>query len=101
MYICMKHNNMSEKVKFYENLEKKLEEHHQFPSTYLFKFIVPNNVKALAEVESLFGEKAVVTFRESKTGKYISITGKEVILHSAEVIKVYKKAGNIEGLMSL
>lgn len=92
---------MSEKASFYQNLEKKLEEHHQFPSTYLFKFIVPNNVKALAEVESLFTQKAVVTTRESKTGKYISITGKEIILHSKEVINVYKKAESIEGLMSL
>ncbi len=92
---------MSEKEKFYENLEKKLEEHHQFPSTYLFKFIVPNNVKALAEVESLFSHKAVVTTRESKTGKYISISGKEIILESTEVTKVYLKAESIEGLMSL
>jgi hypothetical protein len=92
---------MSEKEKFYENLEKKLEEHHQFPSTYLFKFIVPNNLQALAEVEALFSNKAVITTRESKTGKYISISGKEIILQSVEVITVYKKAELIEGLMSL
>lgn len=91
---------MSEKEKFYENLEKKLEEYHKFPSTYLFKFIVPNNLQSLAEVEALFGEKAVVTTRESKTGKYISVTGKEIVLQSSEVIIVYRNAEKIEGLMS-
>lgn len=92
---------MENKEEFYKNLEIKLEEHHQFPSTYVFKFIVPNNNQSLAEVEALFTEKAVVTTRESKTGKYISVTGKEIILHSEEVIKIYKKAESIEGLMSL
>ena len=91
---------MSEKDKFYENLEIKLEEHHQFPSTYLFKFIVPNNLHSLAEVEALFSNKAVITTRESKTGKYISVTGKEIVLESNEVITVYRKAELIEGLMS-
>ncbi len=92
---------MSEKEKFYENLEQKLEEHHKFPSTYLFKFIVPNNLHSLAAVEALFSNKAVITTRESKNGKYISITGKEIILQSVEVITVYRKAESIKGLMSL
>ncbi len=92
---------MGDKEEFYKNLEIKLEEHHQFPSTYLFKFIVPNNNRSLAEVEALFSNKAVVTTRESKTGKYISITGKEIILQSSEVISVYRSAEKIEGLVSL
>lgn len=89
-----------DKDKFYAELEQKLESYHKFPSTYLFKFIVPNNLQSLAEVEALFGEKAVVTTRESKTGKYISITAKEIVLQSSEVITVYKKAEIIEGLIS-
>ena len=95
---------MAEKIdkeKYYNDLEQKLEDYHKFPSTYLFKFIVPNNPHSLAEVEALFSEKAVVTTRESKTGKYISISGKEIILESSEVIKVYRAAEKIEGLMSL
>lgn len=90
-----------DKEKYYKELEQKLEDYHKFPSTYLFKFIVPNNLHSLAEVEALFSEKAVVTTRESKTGKYISISGKEIILESSEVIRVYRSAEKIEGLMSL
>lgn len=95
---------MGEKVdkdKFYADLELKLKDYHKFPSTYVFKFIVPNNEQELAEVESLFSEKALVTTKESKTGKYVSFTGKEIILKSSEVIKVYKKAEKIQGLISL
>lgn len=95
---------MSEKVdkdKFYTELEQKLKDFHKFPSTYLFKFIVPNNVHSFAQAEALFSDKAVVTTRESKTGKYISITAKEIILESPEVILIYREAENIEGLISL
>lgn len=90
-----------DKDKFYAELEEKLESYHKFPSTYLFKFIVPNNLQTLAEAEALFGEKAVVTTRESKTGKYLSITAKEIVLQSAEVIKVYRQAEKIDGVIAL
>lgn len=90
-----------DKDKFYNDLEQKLKDYHKFPSTYIFKFIVPNDLQSLAEVEALFSDKAVVTTRESKTGKYISLTGKEIILQSSEVISVYKNAEKIEGLISL
>jgi len=92
---------MSEKEEFYKKLEQKLEEHHQFPSPYLFKFIIPNNNHSLALVEDLFTSNATVTFRESKTGKYVSVSGKEMMQSSADVIAVYHKAEKIEGLMSL
>lgn len=92
---------MADKEEFYRNLEVKLEEHHKFPSTYMFKFIVPNSVKSQAQAEALFSDKAVITTRESKTGKYISVTAKEIIFRSAEVIIVYRSAEKIEGLISL
>lgn len=92
---------MSEKEAFYKNLESKLEEHHKFPSTYLFKFIIPNNNRSIALAEELFTEKAVITFRESKTGKYVSVTGKDRMPSAESVINTYKLAEKIEGLMSL
>lgn len=92
---------MQDKEEFYKNLEAKLKEYHKFPSTYMFKFIVPNNVKSVAQTEALFSEKAVISTRESKTGKYISVSAKEIILNSSEVIKVYRSAEKIEGLISL
>lgn len=92
---------MSDKEAFYKNLETKLEEHHKFPSTYMFKFIVPNNTRSVALVEELFTATAAVSFKESKTGKYLSVTGKDRMPNAESVIATYRMAEKIEGLMSL
>lgn len=92
---------MSEKETFYQNLAIKLEEHHKFPSMYMFKFIIPNNLRSVALAEELFTATAIVTFKESKTGKYLSVTGKDKMPSATSVIETYKLAERIEGLMSL
>ena len=92
---------MTDKKAFYQKLEKNLEEHHKFPSTYLFKFIIPNDNRSLALAEELFSTTAVITYRESKTGKYVSVTGKDKMPSAESVIDTYKSAEKIEGLISL
>ena len=89
------------KEDFYTNLKTKLEESGTWPQPYLFKFIIPADNHKLAQVEALFGAEAQVTTRQSKTNKYISISAKEIMLSADEIIKVYKKAGEIKGIMSL
>ena len=89
------------KEDFYSSLKKKLEEQFDWPQPYLFKFIIPSDNKKLALVEALFGKDAQVTTRQSKTNKYISISAKELMISPEEVIAVYKKAGEIEGIISL
>lgn len=89
------------KEDFYSNLKQKLEDQHNFPQPYLFKFIIPADNHKLALVEALFGEEAQVTTRQSSTNKYVSISAKEVMLSADAVIKVYKKAEKIEGIISL
>lgn len=105
VYICilntLKRAEMSDKTTFYENLEKKLEAHHKFPSSYLFKFIFPKNEEDIAQLKSLFSPNAELTFRDSKAGKYTSATGKDMMPSAESVIKIYKKAEKIEGLISL
>lgn len=89
------------KEDFYSNLKQKLEEQHNFPQPYLFKFIIPADNKKLALVEALFGEEAQVSTRQSSSNKYISISAKEVMMSADSVIAVYKKAEKIEGIISL
>lgn len=90
---------MAENV--YANLREKLEEQGGWPQPYLFKFIIPADNKKLALVEAIFGNEAQVTTRQSKSNKYISITAKEVMMSVNEVMAVYEKASNIEGIISL
>jgi putative lipoic acid-binding regulatory protein len=89
------------KEDFYKNLKNKLDEQTEFPSIYMFKFIIPADNKKLALVEALFGAEAHVTTRQSSTNKFISITAKEMMLNADEIIAIYKKAEKIEGIISL
>uniref|UniRef100_UPI0040490059 DUF493 domain-containing protein n=1 Tax=Fluviicola sp. TaxID=1917219 RepID=UPI0040490059 len=73
----------------------------EWPNVYFFKFIVPNEPQLLALATALFNETAEITFHESKTGKYISIGAKELMLDVDSIIGVYQKAALIKGIISL
>lgn len=73
----------------------------EWPDVYLFKFIVPNHPDLLARTTALFGELSELTFHESKTGKYISVSAKEVMTDVEAIIDVYARAAEIEGLIAL
>ena len=82
-------------------MENKLEEEHDFPSVYMFKFIVPNSNKLHAQVEALFGKEARVSIRESRNGNYISVSAKELMLSAENVIERYRMASDIKGVIAL
>ena len=44
------------KESFYKNLKIKLDESHIWPSKYVFKFIIKNNVESIDELISYFNE---------------------------------------------
>lgn len=73
----------------------------KWPQVYMFKFIVPNDNKKLALVEALFNDSSQISIRQSSTGKFISVTGKELMLNPENVIKRYEEANKIEGLIAL
>ncbi|MCU0434802.1 MAG: DUF493 domain-containing protein [Bacteroidia bacterium] len=84
----------------FEALRKQLNE-LQWPSLYMFKFIVPSDNKKIAQVESLFGDDAEVKRQPSSNGKYTSITAREVMLTIDDVLMVYQQASSIEGIIAL
>ena len=86
---------------FLRSLQKKLDETTEWPSVYMFKFIIPADNRRIAMVEALFSAEANITSKESSGGKYISITGKVVMLNALEVIEKYRSAAKIEGLIAL
>ena len=82
----------------FKELKEKLDNHHNWPEDYTFKFVVPKEqIDELLEVLPS-GKTAQ---KESKTGKYISVTLVLHAKHSDEVIDVYKKATKIKNLISL
>ena len=84
----------------YENLKKELNKIGNWPQVYMFKFIVRADNKSIALIESKFTDESIKTRQESANGKYISITGKEVMLSADSIIDKYKEMEGIEGLMA-
>jgi len=105
---------MNEKIKVLENdkdlhiddfylaFKRKLEEIHTFPSDYIFKFIVSSQQNKIAKVHSIF-ENANASFssRESKNGKYSSITVKAPVSDADDVVIYYRQVAAIDGVMML
>ncbi len=76
----------------------KLENNHDFPGEYIFKFIVKPEQQQ--EVESLV-EGAKIKLKPSSGNKYMSVTIVAKMQNSAAVVEVYKEAKKIEGIISL
>ncbi|MDG1347888.1 MAG: DUF493 family protein [Crocinitomicaceae bacterium] len=84
----------------FDKLKAQLDQ-EEWPNVYLFKFIVENTPAQIARATSLFDETADISFHESKNGKFVSVTVKEMMLSSEAIISRYEKAAKIKGLISL
>ena len=84
-----------------EKFKQRLLESTTFPTVYMFKFIIESNNRNIALVENLFDEDADIHIKESETGKYTSVTAKQVTVSADDIIKVYRKASLIKGIMFL
>jgi putative lipoic acid-binding regulatory protein len=84
-----------------DRFRQKLSETMSFPSVYMYKFIIESGNRNIALVENLFDEDTEILTKESKAGKYISITAKQVVMNVDEIIAIYQKAAKIEGIMFL
>lgn len=87
---------------FYERLRDELNQSNTWPAEYLYKFIVPSDKEKIAVVEGAFdGMGAVIDTRQSKTGKYTSVSV-NVQMDSAEhIIVKYIEVSIVEGIISL
>lgn len=95
-------DNNQKQEEFYISLKQKLEENHNFPEDYLFKFIIPNSQEKVIEILKVFdGFKYTMSNRESKNGKYTSLSINAFVLDANQVIDLYKKVGAIEEVIML
>ncbi len=87
---------------FYKRLKEELTQSTLWPSEYLFKFVVPSVEKSIQEVESAFDNMgAVIETRQSKTGKYTSVSVNVRMKSPDSVIEKYIQVSHIEGIISL
>lgn len=95
-------NTSKNPEEFYKSLREKLTEHHNFPEDYLFKFIIPTSEQKLTEIYQVFdGIKTTISNRDSKNGKYVSVTINAFVLDADHVIRIYQDVAKIEGVIML
>lgn len=75
-----------------------LDDEHEFPCLYVFKFIVP--AAKTSDVENLF-PNANVQLRASRRGNYVSATIEIEMDSSDLIIAIYEQAAKISGLIAL
>lgn len=82
-----------------ESFKERLDGYYDWPCGYLFKFIAPR--ERLDELVGLFDDETEVVTRESRRGNYVSVTAEVEMGSSDEVVGVYRRAGEIDGVMPL
>ncbi|TVZ28547.1 hypothetical protein JM83_3679 [Gillisia sp. Hel_I_86] len=88
---------------FYNKLKAQLEETSSWPSVYLYKFIVLTSKTKIVQIHAIFDNMgAVINTKESKNGKYTSVSINVRMNNPDSVIAKYKRVGNeIDGVISL
>ena len=93
-------NNNTEE--FYKKLKEQLSDTSLWPAPYLYKFIVPSDASKIKEIETIFDHTgAVINRKESRTGKYTSVSINVRMKNPDAVIVKYKEVAKVEGVISL
>ena len=87
---------------FYKRLEKQLSLSSDWPSIYKFKFILKSDSLNISNLKNLFNDiDANISSNLSSSKNFTSITIIAKMKSPNEVIKKYKLASEMEGIISL
>jgi hypothetical protein len=84
-----------------ERLRSSLDKVHEWPSLYMYKFILEPEQERIDAVLALFPPESEVLRKYSAGGKYLSLTFREVMMSAEEVVLRYEKASSIKGVIVL
>ena len=74
----------------------------EFPTKYMYKFIIPSEDAKFKQIENIFDNLgAVIDSKPSKTGKYVSLTILVKMKSPDDIIEKYKEVSKVEGVISL
>ncbi|WP_127140705.1 DUF493 family protein [Flagellimonas marinaquae] len=91
-----------ETEEFYAKLKEQLLETTSWPSTYLYKFIVPTDEDRISQIQTIFDNTgAVIESKKSKKGTYTSLSITVQMKDPDAVIQKYKEVSVVEGVISL
>ena len=88
---------------FYNKLKDQLYKTTNWPSKYLFKFIIKSDQLKINKIERAFDNMgAVLTTASSKNGKYTSVSVNVEMKNPEAVISKYQQIGNeVDDVISL
>jgi hypothetical protein len=73
----------------------------EWPSVYMYKFIVPNHPEKVDAIKAMFDNSAVIKTNTSKNANFISVSIEVVELDVESIIEKYTSASQIQGIISL
>lgn len=82
-------------------MRKALDQVHEWPAVYMFKFIFEPDEARLEALLALFPSESEVLRKYSKGGKYLSLTVREVMMSAEEVIQRYDRVADVDGVIVL
>lgn len=87
---------------FYKRLEKQLSVSSDWPSLYKFKFILKSDSAEITNLKNIFDDiDANISSNFSSSKNFTSITVTVKMQSANDIIKKYKLASEIEGIISL
>ena len=87
---------------FYGRLQEQLKESTSWPSDYLYKFIVLSDAHKIDQIHKIFDNTgAVIESKQSKKGKYTSVSITVNLKSPEAVISKYKEVAKVDGVISL
>lgn len=94
--------NPNTEEEFYRKFKWELENLQGLPGDYVFKFIVPNHPKNIVQLYQLFDNlEPAIYEKKSRNETYISITFTVYMLDAESIIRLYKQAAKIQGIIML
>lgn len=95
-------NDNSENNDFYATFKERLADTEQFPTLYTFKFIIPASAENIKNIETIFEHPSTkIQTKDSKTGKYNSLTVETFVNSPDEIVNYYQKVSTIEKVIML
>ena len=87
---------------FYKRLEKQLSDSSVWPSLYKFKFILKSDSVEITNLKNMFEDiDANISSNLSSSKNFTSITVTAKMQSANDIIKKYKLASEIKGIISL
>jgi len=83
------------------NRLKELLDKENYPLVYLFKFIIKNDPDKIVDIKRCFDETAEFETNPSRNGNYISVSIKQMMMSSDDILNRYERVSKIKNVIVL